>query len=81
MCICFGVVETGIVVAIAWILKILFNISFWVMKAPAGGQKHYWRPKRISLKSRPSVYRWFKWNFGFTKIKKANRQPDYTVKD
>jgi hypothetical protein len=79
MCLCFGVAETGIVVAIAWILKIVFNISLWVTKASDGGRKHYWRPKRISLKSRPPVYRWFRWNFGFRKIKKANRQPNYTV--
>jgi len=26
---------------------------------------HYWRPRRLTLKSNPAVYRWLFWNFSW----------------
>ncbi len=80
MCVCFGVGESLFVIAIAWILKIIFNISFWVSRTGVAGTKYYWRPRRITLKTNPPIYRWRKWNFGFTELEKDHRQPNYTMK-
>lgn len=54
--------------------------KFWIQRASAQGYTFYWCPRRMTLKPLPGIYRWFHWNFGFTKLDDNKKQPEYTVK-